>query len=292
MAIVVDTGPLIKGSNLRKLGEEFYTIPQVLQEVRDKNTRSSLGLKLEELKVTLPTEEDVEFVQEFARKTGDIRSLSSTDIGVIALACKLHRENGGQLAQNPGEILTNQNKASDWNEWITPENFTQRVGMMSLDFAMQNVAKQLGLRVLSAGGLEIRHVKRWVQKCRACFEICEDVEKEFCPWCGNHTLYKISYSVNPKGEKVFHEPKKKKSNLQGTVYPIPLPKGGKQHDDVILREDQLYLMGGRQHKWNWTKPEAFDPDSLEAFDYKLKPKCPYKFGHKRRNPNEPVKKKR
>lgn len=254
MAVVVDTGPLIKGKDIRTLGQEFYTVPQVLEEVRDKHSRAILCLRLEEIKITEPTEEDITYVVEFAKKTGDIRSLSTTDIKVIALACKLQRERGGELKESPTDMLTNNNKKHHMNDdWITPENFKAtaedtRACILTMDFAMQNVAIQMGLRLLSLGGLEIRHLKRWVQKCRSCFDICEDPEKEFCPACGNHTLYKISYSIDAEGKTQYHEPKKLRKNLRGSVFPIPAPKGGRNNDDIILREDQLLLMGGRQNK--------------------------------------------
>ena len=111
MSVVLDTGPLIKGTDLRKLGECFFTTSQVLQEVRDKSARKSLTLKLEEIKTTEPTEEEVSYVLNFAKKTGDLQSLSDTDIGIIALACRLHKEAGGSLCSEPGEIRPYQNRA-------------------------------------------------------------------------------------------------------------------------------------------------------------------------------------
>ncbi|CAG9322386.1 unnamed protein product [Blepharisma stoltei] len=295
MAVVVDTGPLIKGKDIRSLGQDFYTVPQVIQEVRDKHARALLSLHLEEIKTTEPTEEDLSYTLEFARKTGDIRSLSATDIKVIALACRLERERGGLLKSEPGEIRSNENQVHRMdNEWITPENFKStpdsRVCVLTLDYAIQNVAIQMGLRLLSLGGLEIKYLKRWVQKCRSCHEICEDPEKEFCEACGNHTLYKISYSIDAEGKTQYHEPRKTKNNLRGQVYPVPTPKGGKNNSDLILREDQLLMMGGRQNKWNWKKPDVYDPESIEAFGYNLQVKNPHKYGPDRRNPNEPLRK--
>jgi len=116
------------------------------------------------------------------------------------------------------------------------------------------------------------------------------VEKEFCPSCGNHTLYKISYSIDAEGKTQYYEPKKKKNYQRGNVFPIPNPKGGKFNNDMILREDQLLMMGGRQNKWNWKKPEVYDPESVEAFNFQLQKVNPYKYGPERRNPNEPIKK--
>lgn len=292
MAVVLDAGPLIKGLDLRKLGTAFYTIPQVLQEVRDVHARQILSTKLEEIKTTEPTEEDLTYVIEFSKKTGDFSSLSDTDLRILALACRLHRESGGKLSAEPGEIKSFRNQAK-LDEWITPENYKQadsRVSLVTFDFAIQNVAIQTGLKVVSNGGVEIKFLKKWVKKCKACEEICEDVEKEFCPACGNHSLVKISYSVDAAGEKKFYEPKVKRNHLTGTIFPIPMPKGGKHCEDVILREDQLFLMGGRQNKWNWKKPKVYDAESIDVFGYNLKATSGFKYGPNRKNPNEPHKK--
>ena len=292
MAVVLDSGPLIKGSDLRKLGDVFYTIPQVLQEVRDSHAREKLLVKLEEIKTTDPTEADILYVIEFSKKTGDYPSLSDTDIRILALACRLHRESGGTLSDSPGEIRPFQNQAK-LDEWITPENYKVqdgRVCLVSYDFAVQNVGIQAGIKLVNNGGLEIRFLKRWAKRCKSCGEVCEDVEKEFCPDCGNHTLVKVSYTVEADGSKKFYEPRIKRNLLAGTVYPIPAPKGGKNCEDVILREDQLFLMGGRQNKWNWKKPKVYDAESVDVFGHNLKATSGFRYGPHRKNPNEPHKK--
>ena len=48
-----------------------------------------------ELKIRQPSKDDFLHVKEFARQTGDLGSLSTNDMGLIALAVKIHRENGG-----------------------------------------------------------------------------------------------------------------------------------------------------------------------------------------------------
>ena len=232
-------------------------------------------------------------VVEFSKKTGDYSNLSETDIRILALTCKIHRENGGNFNEEPGMTRPYQNRAKI-DEWITPESFKSndgRVSLVSYDFSIQNAALQMGLKLLSPLGIEIKHLKLWAKRCKSCMEVCEDVEKEFCPHCGNHSLYRVSYAVDLDGKTTYYEPKKKKNALQGTVFPIPNPKGGKNSNDLILREDQLFLMGGRQNKWNWKKPKAYDSESLEFFGYDLKAKSGFKYGPSKKNPNEARKKK-
>jgi rRNA maturation endonuclease Nob1 len=292
MAVVLDAGPLIRGIVLSNLGSEFFTTESVLREVRDERARSQLALRLESITSTEPTDSALSQVVSFAKLTGDFSSLSETDLQVLALACRLHCERGGELRTQPGESRPF-NNAARLDEWITPDNYkppAETVSLVTFDFAVQNVAVQMGIRVKSADGLEIRYVKRWAKRCTACGEICEDTEKEFCPSCGNHALGKISYSVDEEGNRVYYEGRRKKNDLTGSVFPIPNPRGGKDKDDIILREDQLMLMGGRQHKWNWKKPQVFDKEAVEFFGFKVQAKSGFKYGPSRKNPNQPSKK--
>jgi len=123
----------------------------------------------------------------------------------------------------------------------TEEN---EVAIMTSDYAMQNVILQMGLSLLSADGNYINRTRKWAKRCSSCTTIFLDCELEFCQSCGNHTLFKISVSVNKNGETTFHHNPNWKPNLRGTKYSIPKPTGGRNSQDLILREDQL-SMGGR-----------------------------------------------
>lgn len=178
-------------------------------------------------------------------------------------------------------------------EWITPENITKHknkslglvtdesvpveegtakkgrrrrgkkgaparmtVACMTGDFAVQNVLLQMGLYLVSVDGLRIERVKSWVLRCHACFKICKDMERKFCPSCGNATLLRTSVTSAPPGEGTGGLQIHLKSNFQyknrGTIYSLPMPKpgsasGGKPSGQSrnektsipILREDQL-----------------------------------------------------
>ena len=43
LIVVVDTGAIIRGIRLEQLGNELYTIPEVLQEVKDSKARHFLN---------------------------------------------------------------------------------------------------------------------------------------------------------------------------------------------------------------------------------------------------------
>lgn len=114
-SLVLDTGPLIKGdpaiSTLVAQAEELYTIPAVLDEIRDEQTRSRINTTLLPfLKLRSPRPESVKFVSDFARRTGDLEVLSRPDIHLIALTYELEIErNGGdwRLRNEPNQKRVN-----------------------------------------------------------------------------------------------------------------------------------------------------------------------------------------
>ncbi|SNX82691.1 related to NOB1 - essential nuclear protein involved in proteasome maturation and synthesis of 40S ribosomal subunits [Melanopsichium pennsylvanicum] len=121
------------------------------------------------------------------------------------------------------------------------------VACITGDFAVQNVLLQMGLSLVGVHGSRVRAVKSFVLRCHACMKVCKDMEKKFCPVCGNATLTKVAVTVDDtaKGGFQLHLKKNYKFNLRGTKYSIPAPKpgsasGGKTGGSgLILREDQI-----------------------------------------------------
>lgn len=83
-------------------GEEviFYSIPEVLQEVRDPRARARLSLLQGSVILRAPSSEALASVIEFSKATGDFSVLSITDLKVIALTWMLEREMNGQKYLN------------------------------------------------------------------------------------------------------------------------------------------------------------------------------------------------
>jgi len=49
----------------------------------------------------------------------------------------------------------------------------------------------------------------------------------------------VTCSYNANGDLVLYRRKNWKLNRRGQVYHIPLPKGGRKNDDLILSEEQI-----------------------------------------------------
>ena len=151
-----------------------------------------------------------------------------------------------------------------------PPKSIMKAAVLTGDFAMQNVALQMGLNVLGSGGKRVREVRTWVLRCHGCFKsvqsvllperslmtidrICKNPEKRFCPSCGAPTLIRTSITYvtatpeNPKGY-ILHLKANFQYRLRGTQYSIPNPKmgkaGGGVHAEQVLREDQKEWVRG------------------------------------------------
>ncbi|EDR12773.1 uncharacterized protein LACBIDRAFT_311593 [Laccaria bicolor S238N-H82] len=131
-----------------------------------------------------------------------------------------------------------------------------RTGCMTADFAMQNVLLQMGLNLVGLEGKRIEKVKSWVLRCHACFKICKDNSKKFCPSCGNATLLRASVTVasptayaDAPAMQVHLKPNFQ-YKIRGTKYPIPAPKQGSAKfgagTGLVLREDQVEYLRAKK----------------------------------------------
>lgn len=160
--------------------------------------------------------------------------------------------------------------ASAWGddgegEWITPANVKKHrnrdlglvpstpgaaavplaAAAMTGDYAVQNVLLGMGLGLVGEGGKRINRVKSYVLRCHACFKLCKDASKRFCPSCGNASLLRATVTTSSvTGKQTVHLKKNFQYRTRGTKYSIPAPTPGsakgqkKAGSGLILREDQ------------------------------------------------------
>ncbi|RIA82016.1 Nin one binding Zn-ribbon like-domain-containing protein [Glomus cerebriforme] len=442
-SLVVDSGPLIKGINVRSFAEKIYTIPEVINEIRDKHSRDFLNQISFDLQIKVPSDEALKEVVNFSKKTGDFTSLSAVDLRVIALTYMLEVEaNGtGRLRKEPvksrtkygdnnkkpnkspkkklvnksesteivnkqeqqrqideSNLLSNlenlqltditveslssdgmghqngnlyqvenskrsnnidlandhslskeepiveisvndtekddndsimrdsdpksvnqkkdeisdvrQDEDYDDNdiEWITPDNIDDyqakeqnssvnlkkdnleniKIACMTTDYSMQNVLLQMRLNLISVEGKRIKKVKNWVLRCHACFKITTNMEKKFCPNCGNATLIRTSTSTDANGNVTYYLKKNFQYNLRGTKYSIPEPKGGRHANNIILREDQKEYQKALKSQKKQKEIDIFDPDYVPKLliGSNISKSINPVIGYGRRNPNE------
>ena len=94
--LVIDTGGFIKNAPLQAYGQNLVTLREVVNEIRDKDTKQRLRSLPFPLEFMDPDPESIKVVTDFAKKSGDYASLSLTDIKVMALAYMLEVRNVGK----------------------------------------------------------------------------------------------------------------------------------------------------------------------------------------------------
>ena len=152
--VVVDTNAIVKGFRLERFADEAVTIPEVLQEVRDKQARHTLATLPFELKVRDPDEASLKAVRRFARLTGDLGALSEPDLRVIALAYMLERDAHGvaHLREDPPLVLSKHkhNKASKMPGWDFVHNDDDWAELDELNLEAERAAAAVTARMASA----------------------------------------------------------------------------------------------------------------------------------------------
>ncbi|CAK9786095.1 D-site 20S pre-rRNA nuclease [Cutaneotrichosporon oleaginosum] len=221
-------------------------------------------------------------------------------------------------------------------EWITPSNVKKHrnrdlgllpatpgaaavplaAAAMTGDYAVQNVLLGMGLGLVGEGGKRISRVKSYVLRCHACFKLCKDSSKRFCPSCGNASLLRATVTTSSvTGKQTVHLKKNFQYRTRGTKYSIPAPTPGaakgqkKGGSGLILREDQAEWQEAvragererrREEKRITTGDGSWmDPDWLpEIVTVGMSGKGRQgnhnmpAIGHGRRNPNEARRKKK
>ncbi|XP_051159958.1 RNA-binding protein NOB1 [Leptopilina boulardi] len=93
--LITDTSAFIKNAALHEIGNNIITEPSVVHEITSKRQLRRLVVLPYDLKIQEVFPENIRFVTEFAKKTGDYPSLSATDIKVIALTYQYEKEKIG-----------------------------------------------------------------------------------------------------------------------------------------------------------------------------------------------------
>jgi RNA-binding protein NOB1 len=90
--VVLDSGAIFKGGRLEGLGQKFWTIKEVLGEVKDSNARAVLDTLAVELEVREVDPAALAAVTHFSKLTGDYQRLSVVDLKVMALTYQMEKQ--------------------------------------------------------------------------------------------------------------------------------------------------------------------------------------------------------
>ena len=152
---ILDASAFYAGVPFRS-SEDCFTTSLVYDEIKHiKKNHDALGTLLEtnRLKIREPSEESMKSAIKASKDTGDFPQLSKQDISIIALCIEMK-----------GQIISD-------------------------DFAISNVAKNLGLEILPIMTKGIKDVGKWVHYCPGCRTNHSSGTE--CPACGTPLKRKL-----------------------------------------------------------------------------------------------------
>ncbi|PNP79463.1 hypothetical protein FNYG_07079 [Fusarium nygamai] len=225
---------------------------------------------------------------------------SSTEVTATNPIEEIATAETAQAGEKADETIEAVEEASDGDAsddeggWITPSNLkkhqaadtgatpsapvqkTLQAAVLTSDYAMQNVALRMNLNLVAPSLARITHLKNWVLRCHGCFKITKEMNKQFCPSCGQPTLNRVSCSTDEHGNFKIHLKKNFQWNNRGNVYSVPkpvhgsangrLPKnaGGKNGwgNNLILAEDQKEFTRAGEEQRRQRKKDIMDQDYL------------------------------
>lgn len=165
--LVLDAGPLIGGINPNILNDLCYTTNAVVNEVKNKQSRRKLETILygSQLRIIEPSDISVSIVEDIASKTGDLKSLSDQDLGILALSYQLLKEfqddTGMDLENIPLRLLTD-------------------------DYSLQNVATKCKIKAKSYRSQGIKGYIQWETYCPSCYRMYDSSKfGSECLTCGD-----------------------------------------------------------------------------------------------------------
>jgi UPF0271 protein len=152
---ILDASAFYAGVPFRS-SDDCYTTSLVYDEIKHiKKNHDALGTLLEtnRLKIREPDKESTKTAIMAAKDTGDFPQLSKQDISIIALCIEMN-----------GEIISD-------------------------DFAISNVVKNLGLKISPIMTQGIKDVGKWIHYCPGCRT--NHTNKKECPMCGTPLKRKL-----------------------------------------------------------------------------------------------------
>ncbi|CAJ0540882.1 Ff.00g077710.m01.CDS01 [Fusarium sp. VM40] len=252
---------------------------------------------VEESQPTAETQPTVEEPKQAAEDTVEATTAPETAEADTPTADTEDTQASGEKADETIEAVeeaSEEEPSDDEGGWITPSNLkkhqaattgaapstpvqkTLQAAVLTSDYAMQNVALRMNLNLVAPSLARITHLKNWVLRCHGCFKVTKEMDKQFCPSCGQPTLTRTSCSTDEHGNFKLHLKKNFQWNTRGNVYSVPKPvhgssngrlaknAGGKNNwgTTLILAEDQKEYTRAETEQKRQRKKDIMDQDYL------------------------------
>ncbi|KAI6767736.1 hypothetical protein HG530_005745 [Fusarium avenaceum] len=283
--------------SLEKAVDNLTIENPVEQPTQPNETAEEPKSTAEESQPTAETQPTVEEPKQAAEGTVEATTAPETAEADTPTADTEDTQASGEKADETIEAVeeaSEEEPSDDEGGWITPSNLkkhqaattgaapstpvqkTLQAAVLTSDYAMQNVALRMNLNLVAPSLARITHLKNWVLRCHGCFKVTKEMDKQFCPSCGQPTLTRTSCSTDEHGNFKLHLKKNFQWNTRGNVYSVPKPvhgssngrlaknAGGKNNwgTTLILAEDQKEFTRAETEQKRQRKKDIMDQDYL------------------------------
>lgn len=251
------------------------TVAEPVTETKDETPAESTETTQTPATTSAPSAtETLEPAKESAPQTSGEKADESIDAVEEASEDEASDDEGGWIT--PSNLKKHQHASSGAALPSAPVQKTLQAAVLTSDYAMQNVALRMNLNLVAPSLVRITHLKNWVLRCHGCFKITKEMDKQFCPSCGQPTLNRVSCSTDEQGNFKVHLKKNFQWNNRGNVYSVPKPVHGSSNGrlaknaggqnnwgtNLILAEDQKEFTRAADEQRRQKKKDIMDQDYL------------------------------
>ncbi|KAF3941059.1 hypothetical protein ABW19_dt0204460 [Dactylella cylindrospora] len=150
----------------------------------------------------------------------------------------------------------------------TPITTPLREASVTPNSRNDNVLLQLHIHLFSPATMSrITSVKSHVLRCHACFKVVREMDRQFCPSCGQPSLTKVTCSTDVNGIFRVHLKKNWQWNNRGNVFSMAKPQHGTAsmkgvRENIILSEDQKEYEKAVKESKKFKEKDLMDRDYL------------------------------
>ncbi|PHH67513.1 hypothetical protein CDD80_773 [Ophiocordyceps camponoti-rufipedis] len=96
--------------------------------------------------------------------------------------------------------------------------------VLALAYELESL--RMNLNLVTPSLARITQLKSWILRCHGCFATTKQMDRQFCPSCGQPTLLRASCSTDQHGVFTVHLKKNFQWNKRGNVYSAGRTGGG------------------------------------------------------------------
>ena len=161
---IVDTGYILRLKSFLDATTTFYTTPDVVKELKDRNSVAYFQNYEAFITVQQPNPDSFKYVCAVAKLTGDDFKLSTTDCSVIALAVDICLKEGVEYRRM--RTIINELERDRLNKLADSVDEQKSVMIYTTDNAVANVGTLIGIKCFNSSKKKVNRVMFWNPLCK------------------------------------------------------------------------------------------------------------------------------